>query len=350
MSLQPGLALLRHQRRLSARWAARLGRSEAEDLASEAIARGLARPSPDGRTEPWIESIFRNLVADAGRRQVRRGGTTPVGPGSPIDSLPDLASSANPEEALLAHERARLLGAALPLIPAELREAVVARFYEERNYDQMAAASGITATTARTRVWRGLVRLRRSLEGLGAAFPLALRWGGGSAGRVLSFAHALVPAAVVSLLALVPTTGHDRTNAILADASAMRSPGKPPRTARARPNVDGSTQQDESSPASPASRAQTVSSPQPTGRARAAPVPASRRGTTVPAPGDDGDTSDRRPVAVKRYDFDADEVDGELQRPGIVFVTGDASQARLGSLIEIPSSLEPSMTKMIEDL
>jgi hypothetical protein len=70
----------------------------------------------------------------------------------------------------------------------------------------------------------------------------------------------------------------------------------------------------------------------------------------VPAAADDRDPPDQQPVAVKRYDFDADEVDGELQTPGFVFVTGDAAQARLRSLIEIPSSLEPSMTKMIEDL
>jgi RNA polymerase sigma factor (sigma-70 family) len=350
MSSQPGFVLLRHQRKLSARWAARLGRSEAEDLASEAVTRGLARPSPDGRTEPWIESIFRNLVADAGRRQVRRGGPTAEGPGGPIDSLPNLASGANPEEALLAQERARALGAALPMIPAELREAVVARFYEERDYDQMAAAAGITATTARTRVWRGLVRLRRSLEGLGAAFPLALRWGWGSGGSVVSLANALVPAAVVSLLAIVPATHHDGANAILAGGSSMRSPGKPPRTAPARTTLDGSTPQAESSSGSPGSRAQTASFPQHPLRARATPALARGRGTTVPAPGDDADTSDQQPVAVKRYDFDADEVDGELQTPGLVVVTGNAAQARLGSLIEIPSSLEPSMTKMLEDL
>src|SRR5438552_9308087 len=176
MSTQPGLALLRHQRRLSARWAARLGRSEAEDLASEAIARGLARPSPDGRTEPWIESIFHNLVADAGRRRARRGGPAGEGTGATVESLAVPARSANPEEMLLARERAGAIGHALPTIPAELREAVIARFYEERDYGDMAAAGGITTTTARTRVWRGLARLRRSLDGLVAAVPLAPSW------------------------------------------------------------------------------------------------------------------------------------------------------------------------------
>jgi RNA polymerase sigma factor (sigma-70 family) len=345
MSLQLGLALLRHQRRLSARWAARLGRSEAEDLASEAIARGLARPSPDGRTEPWIESIFRNLVVDAGRRRDRRGGLAADVRGPAVDALPALAAGANPEEALLARERAQAVGDALPTMPAELREAVVARFYEERDYDEMAAATGITPTTARTRVWRGLVRLRRSLEGLGGAFPLALRWGGGPAGSGASFAYALVPAAIVSLLAIVPVTRHDGANVMVADASALRSPGKPLTPAPARPTRDGSRRQDEALSASFAGRAEPPTSPQSPPRARAG-----RRGTTVPTPAEDADQPSQRPVAVKRYDFDADEVEGELQTPGLVFVTGDAAQGRLGSLIEIPSSLEPSMTKMIEDL
>lgn len=48
--------------------------------------------------------------------------------------------------------------AALP--PAE-REAVVARVIEERDYDEIAAASGATPAAVRQRVSRGLAKLAR---------------------------------------------------------------------------------------------------------------------------------------------------------------------------------------------
>jgi len=60
--------------------------------------------------------------------------------------------------------------------------------------------------------------------------------------------------------------------------------------------------------------------------------------------------ADDAPVAVKRLDFEEDEVEGDLQQPGIILIDGNPRQKRLGSLIEIPRSFEPSMTKMIEDL
>src|SRR3954463_731604 len=110
MSLHLGLALLRHQRRLSARWAARLGRSDAEDLASEAIARGLARPAPDGQQEPWIETIFRNLLADTYRRRGRRAEAI-------VDECAN--GSTSPEDVLLGRERGRAVASAIPAIPPE---------------------------------------------------------------------------------------------------------------------------------------------------------------------------------------------------------------------------------------
>jgi DNA-directed RNA polymerase specialized sigma24 family protein len=57
--LKSGFALFHHQRQLAARLAGRMGLGEAEDLASEAVARSLARPAPDGRAEPWLETILR---------------------------------------------------------------------------------------------------------------------------------------------------------------------------------------------------------------------------------------------------------------------------------------------------
>lgn len=309
---RPGLALLSHQRRLTSRFAARLGRSDAEDLASEAIARGLARPAPDGRQEPWIETIFRNLVADTHRRSHRRSDALV---GEPVDG------AASPEDLLLGREQRKAVASALPEIPDELREALVARFYDDQDYEQMAATRGISVTTARTRVCRALARLRRSLEALRAWAPMTF-----GSGAPLSATW--LPAVAVAVLAIGPSVGavHATTGAIISDGASRAEPSRrassPPPIVR----LAAATQKHDVAPRRPA----------------AVPHP-----TATPAPVEADDQA--KPEAVKRLDFDDDEVPGELEKPGFIFVTGSPREAKLGSLIEIPRSLWPSMEKMVED-
>src|SRR3954447_14650217 len=114
-----GPTLLAHHRSLTARYAARLGRTQAEDLASEAIARALRRPAPDGRFGPWLERIVQNLVADQ-FRQRRRAGTGARRTPPPI-------AAPSPEQELLRAEARRLLASALPAVADELRQAVELR-------------------------------------------------------------------------------------------------------------------------------------------------------------------------------------------------------------------------------
>ncbi|HEX2657560.1 MAG TPA: sigma-70 family RNA polymerase sigma factor, partial [Polyangia bacterium] len=289
-------------RRLASRLASRLGRSDAEDLASEAIARGLARPAPDGRQAPWIETIFRNLVSDTHRRGRRV---------DPIDDEP-IDGGATPEEALLGCERRRAVAAVLPAIPDDLRDALVARFYEDQDYQQVAAARGISVATARTRVFRGLAQLRRSLAALRAWWPVA--WTSGSA----------LPAVAVAVLAIGPgmVPARATTGAIISDGDS-RVPAM--RIASARPTLRMAA----------ARRTRATVTNRPAVPARA----------TAPAEADDAP----KPEAVKRMDFDDDEVAGELEKPGFIFVTGSPREEKLGSLIEIPRSLWPSMEKMVED-
>lgn len=304
--LKSGFALFHHQRRLAARVAGRVGAGEAEDLASEAVARSLARPAPDGRAERWLETIFRNLLADRGRRwgrrQLRVEVRTSFG-GVTVET---------PEELVLAAERVRAVAAALPAMPPELREAVEARFFAEQDYDEMAAGRGITPTTARTRVHRGLARLRRALAGVRGLWPV----GPGAVGT-------MAPAALVALLVVAPQMPpHPADDGA---PPAIVSPARPHRQS-ARPAIatNDEVTRVRPAPASPAASARHAKA--------AAPV------------------EEEAPVAVKRLDFEEDEVEGELQRPGIILIDGDPRERRLGSLIEIPRSFAPSMTKMIEDL
>jgi RNA polymerase sigma factor (sigma-70 family) len=332
MNVRPGLALLRHQRRLTSRFAARLGRSDAEDLAAEAVARGLARPAPDGRQEPWIETIFRNLLIDARRRAAHRQDARYGGPSEPqVTELPD--AHASPEDAVLTRERGQALAAAMPAIPSELREAIVARFYDEQDYDQMAATTGISVTTARTRVWRALAQLRRSLQSMRGWLPATF-------GTGTPLSAAWLPAVAVAVLAIGPTLGTttgagDRGQLIAASGpESARTPHRLPHpiTMAAVSQKKPETTRDV-----------------PKGRAPAQPRATDMTGGKHDQAGGRDQDDAAKPEAVRRFEFENDDITGEMQQPGFIFITGDPREVKMGSLIEIPRSFEQSMTKMIED-
>jgi len=353
MNESPARALLSHRRNLARRLAARFGSAEAEDLASEALARGLARPSPDGRQAPWIETIFRNLVRDERRREGRRG--------QPVALREDLAATtATPEEAVLAAERTRALSAAMPAIPGELREAVVARFFDDQDYADLAVRCGISPATARTRVHRGLARLRVVLGRAWAWLPI---WPRGLIGMgTHAAATALVPAAVVAVAVFgTAPSGWPRGGAVVAEdttsarvAPVRRSKGSSDAPWIAPPR----SSDDEGAPvaAGPSGEAEGTRYR----RARPAGPTVARPPAAAPANRDPSARADRvsnaaaaddaAPAAVRRLAFDEDEVTGDLQRPGTAVVTGDPGRETFDSLIEIPASFEPSLTKMIEDM
>jgi len=54
--------------------------------------------------------------------------------------------------------------AAVRLLPAPLRQAVVLRVLEELSFRELAAALGVPLQTAASRVRRGLVQVRERLE------------------------------------------------------------------------------------------------------------------------------------------------------------------------------------------
>src|SRR5262245_22518273 len=93
----PTTELIQDHRTLTRRYAGRLGRADAEDLASEALARVLHSPPPDGRRAPWLERVLRNLVADRWRRASTRAERLRLAVAPP--------PAATPEERLLEAER-----------------------------------------------------------------------------------------------------------------------------------------------------------------------------------------------------------------------------------------------------
>ena len=313
--------LLLQHRRLIHRLARRFGRAEAEDLASEAFARALRHPAPDGRQAPWLERISRNLGIDAGRRRGRAAASLQRAPLPP-------ASPPNPEERLLDAERRTALGVALGEIPGDMRSVLVARYFDDRAYEDVAAAEGITPTTARTRAHRALERLRLALGGLRATLPFA------GLGNARAVGVALMPVALTLAVGLPQVVG-------------------PARVAGKAPMVQvGSRHHRRVSPALVVPIVPSVAA------VPSLPLPGLRLAQADTTPRRQTTQSGARPPAPEpapepkplHVDFDNDEVVGEIQRPGDIWVGAGPPPAKHESLIEIPRNFAPAILKSLEEI
>ena len=119
--------------------------------------RGVAVREPTG----WLFAIAHAKLIDSHRRGAvdsrarRRLG---IGPAAAEDEALERV------EALAGEPRAQLLSDALAALPAEQREAVLARVVDERGYEEIAAPGGTSEQVVRKRVSRGLALLRRRLK------------------------------------------------------------------------------------------------------------------------------------------------------------------------------------------
>jgi DNA-directed RNA polymerase specialized sigma24 family protein len=279
--------LLAQAKDLSARYARRLGPDEAADLVGEALTRGLERPPADGRMEPWLERITRNLLVDRWRHAEVAARVVPEPPPPPR----------TPEELALEGERRRAIRRSLARLPREHRRTILQRYYDA------GGAGGVPATTGRTRLHRALARLRRLTRGLLTLVPpwRAFHW----------LPLAANPAALAVFLlsqpasppAPMPVPHAAPVARMVVHHAATSSPGPAPAT----PAVP---------PGKPAPRAAPS--------ATAAPV-------------------------LQHYDFDDDQVEGELESPDTGLIVS-VRPVRRPSLIEIPGSFVSSVIKSIEDL
>ncbi len=187
MTALEGRALLDHGQSIARRYARRVGPETAEELKAEAIMRALASPPPDGRMEPWLERIYRNLLVDLWRRRSLRIS-------DPVD-LDGLPASGTPEDDVLRRERRRVVRASLRSLPRQARRAVLSKYYGEDHDDVAAARLGVAAVTVRTRIHRALARLRERLGDVRGLLPTSL-------GRLGSHlvAGGVAPAMVIALV------------------------------------------------------------------------------------------------------------------------------------------------------
>lgn len=151
-------ALLRHRD-----WIQRLARrllvdpALAEDLSQEVWLAAIESPKPlHGREAGWLARVTWNLSMrshrDARRREQReRTAARPEVVRSAADAVARLETERRVTEAVLA-------------LPEEFRVIVVLRYFENRTPASIAGELGMPAATVRTRLHRGLERLRQALD------------------------------------------------------------------------------------------------------------------------------------------------------------------------------------------
>ena len=148
---------------------------EARDLAQEAFLkayRGLRAFKREARFSSWLYQIALNLCRDQMRR--RRGRT--------IVSLEELEEAApgsltqrpSALELVEARDMCRAVATAIADLPAEQREVIVLKEYQELTFLEIAEILDVPISTIKTRLYRGLGQLRQSLErqGIRAAAPV----------------------------------------------------------------------------------------------------------------------------------------------------------------------------------
>lgn len=171
----------RHRAGVEAYFARRVGRETAADLAAETFASALVsrRRFVPGDTPAlgWLYTIAARRLVDFRRRglvemRTREALALQARLVPEAAPAPSLRTGGELEDGLLRH------------LPSEQREAIRARFVEDRDYGEIAARAMGSEAAARQRVSRGLNALRRPLRVYRAAQEIArqdraYRFGGG---------------------------------------------------------------------------------------------------------------------------------------------------------------------------
>jgi RNA polymerase sigma-70 factor (ECF subfamily) len=135
-------------------------RQDAEDLAQETFLKaylGLKRFEIQRRFFPWLFTIAVNTV----RNHLKiKTPAMAARSGAGAQGLP-AGPESNPERRLVSKQQRQTMADALAALPLQQREAVVLRYYQDLAFEDIAAVCGVTLSTAKMRVYRGVEHLAR---------------------------------------------------------------------------------------------------------------------------------------------------------------------------------------------
>ena len=143
----------------------------AEDLVQEAFIRAYRafdRIDDDSRVRPWLHQILANVCVDDAHRRRRDDDKTER---FSCDTTVSLVEPSI-EQQLGLHIDDIGLEQALADLPDNHRQALIMRFVDELDYDEIALTAGVSEPNARARVSRARNAMRRAIQGA-AAFPIA---------------------------------------------------------------------------------------------------------------------------------------------------------------------------------
>jgi RNA polymerase sigma-70 factor, ECF subfamily len=163
--------ILRWERPIYALAYRTIGREEdARDVCQETFLRAFrALPGFRGQAKfsSWLYRIALNLCRDWMRRQRR----TPVVQAPEDVDLIDLAAAAEPSESIedlvARQEQVRAVQRAMAVLPEEQRAAIILKEYHGLTFQEIADLVGCPLSTVKTRLYQGLVVLRRELAARG---------------------------------------------------------------------------------------------------------------------------------------------------------------------------------------
>ena len=159
--------ILRWERPIYALAYRTIGREEdARDVCQETFLRAFrALPGFRGQAKfsSWLYRIALNLCRDWVRRERR----APVVPAPEDTDLMELAAAAEPSESIedlvARKDLARKVERAMALLPEEQRTAIVLKEYHGLTFQEIADLVGCPLSTVKTRLYQGLMVLRREL-------------------------------------------------------------------------------------------------------------------------------------------------------------------------------------------
>jgi RNA polymerase sigma-70 factor (ECF subfamily) len=136
---------------------------EAEDLAQETFILAyekLWRWRPEKMFFVWLYTIGLNLIRNHLKKKQKSEKRDADWAEGPERGNAEAQAADHPEGLLLEDERQKLLQACLLRLSADLREAVVLRFYEDQPFENIARVCGISLSSAKMRVYRGIEKLQ----------------------------------------------------------------------------------------------------------------------------------------------------------------------------------------------
>ena len=81
-----------------------------------------------------------------------------------MDTLSTVESNVNVSEEILRQEDTQIIQQALDRLPDMQKEVVILRFYHDRKLKEIAAITGVSLPTAKSRLRQGLDKLKRYLD------------------------------------------------------------------------------------------------------------------------------------------------------------------------------------------